>query len=184
MIKRVKSVAPLRYEIRPSRTFRGEVGTFAVRNIKKGAVIDDVNSPEEVVFLKSSDFKKLDPLTRRRIERFCVLDEDGEYCVPADLNNMGASWYFNHSCEPNVAYDKRGSFIAERDIRKDEELFVDYGRMYTDPKLRMKCACDAKNCRGFITGNDWLNPEFRRQNINKMWPEMRKIKTGQQRKHK
>ncbi len=175
MIKRVKTIPKLMYEIRPSKAFRGEVGTFAVRNIKKGEIIDDVDSPEEVVFLKKADFKKLDLLTRRRITRFCVMDEDGEYCVPADINNMGASWYFNHSCDSNVAYDKKGNFVADRAIRAGEELFVDYGRMYTDPRLKMKCACGAKNCRGFITGNDWLDPEFREKNIDKIWPDMRKL---------
>lgn len=176
MVKRVKSLSKLMYEIRPSKVFSGEVGTFAVRNIMKGAIIDDVDSPEEVVFIQQRDFKKLDPITRQRITRFCVMDEDEEYCVPADLNNMGTSWYFNHSCDSNVAYDKRGSFVAARNIKKDEELFVDYGRMYTDPKLKMKCACGAKNCRGFITGNDWLNPEFRKKNLELMWPDMRKLK--------
>jgi SET domain-containing protein len=175
MVKRVKTIPKLMYEIRPSRAFRGEVGTFAVRNIKKGTIVDDVDSPEEVVFLKKSDFKKLDLLTRRRIKRFCVLDEDEEYCVPADLNNMGASWYFNHSCDSNIAYDKKGNFIADRDIKAGEELFVDYGRMYIDPKLQMKCACGAPNCRRVITGNDWLDQKFRKKNITKMWPEMRKL---------
>jgi len=162
------------YEIRPSRTFRGEVATFAVRNIKRGTIIDDVDSPEEVVFLKQRDFKKLDPITRQKIQRFCVLDEDGEYCVPADLNNMGTSWYFNHSCDSNVAYDKQGNFIATRDIKKDEELFLDYGRMFTDPKFKLPCACGSSNCRGLITGRDWLNPEFRKKNLNLLWPDMRK----------
>lgn len=175
MVKRVKKIPKLMYEIRPSQVFRGEVGVFAVRNIKNGTVVDNIDSPEEVVFIHERDTKKLDPLTRRRIERFCVLDEDGEYCVPADLNNMGASWYFNHSCDSNIAYDKKGNFVADRNIRAGEELFVDYGRMYTEPKLKMRCACGAPDCRGFITGNDWLNPEFRKKNLDKMWPDMRKL---------
>lgn len=175
MIKRVKKIARLMYEIRPSKAFLGEVGTFAVRSIKKGALIDDVDSPEEVVFLHQRDFKKLDRVTRKRIERFCVLAEDGEYCLPADLNNMGGSWYFNHSCDSNVAYDKKGNFVAARNIKKDEELFLDYGRLYTDPKLKMKCACGTDNCRGQVTGNDWLDPEFRKRNTDLMWPEMRKL---------
>ena len=85
-------------------------------------MINDVDSPEEVVYLRRSDAKKLDPITRKKIERFCILEEDDEYCVPVDLNNMGSSWYFNHSCASNVAYDKQGSFVAARNIKKDEEL--------------------------------------------------------------
>ncbi len=176
MIKRVKKIARLMYEIRPSKVFPGEVGTFAVRPLKKGQVIDDVNTPEEVVFIHERDVKKLDPETKRKIKGFCVIDEDGEYCVPLDLNNMGTSWYFNHSCVSNVAYDKQGSFIAICNIKNDEELFLDYGRMFTDPQFKMKCACGAPECRGVITGNDWLDPEFRKNNIDLMWPDMRVIK--------
>lgn len=178
MVKRVKTIPKLMYEIRPSKAFSGEVGTFAVRSIKKGAVIGDVDSPEEVVFLHRRDFKKLDPATRKKVEGFCVIDEDEEYCVPADLNNMGSSWYFNHSCDSNVAYDQKGNFVALRNIKKDEELFLDYGRMFTDPKFKMKCACGAKNCRGLVTGSDWLDPEFRKKNRKSMWPDMRKMKSN------
>ena len=175
MIKRVKKIPRLNYEIRPSKVFKGEVGVFAVRNFKKGELIDDMDSPEEVVFIHDREVRKLDPITRRRIKRFCVMDDDGEYCVPADMNNMGSSWYFNHSCDSNVGYNDRGDFVTLRHIRSGEELFLDYGRMYTDPNLKMKCACGAKNCRGFITGNDWLDPEFRKKNLSSMWPDMRKM---------
>lgn len=166
------------FEVRPSKVLSEEVATFAVRSIKKGEIIADVDTPEEVVFIHRRDFKKLDLLTRRKIERFCVLDEDQEYCVPADLNNLGASWYFNHSCNPNVAYDKKGNFVAARYIKKDEELFLDYGRMFTDPEFKLKCACGAKNCRGLITGKDWLDSKFRKENLDALWPEMRKLPAG------
>lgn len=176
MIKRVKTIVKLMLEIRPSKIFPGQVATFAVRNIKKGVVIDHVDSPEEVVYLRRSEVEKLDPITRKKIKRFCILDEnDDEYCVPVDLNNMGSSWYFNHSCASNVAYDRQGSFVAARDIKKDEELSLDYGRMFTDPKFKMKCACGADNCRGLVTGSDWLDPKFRKDNLDLMWPDMRKL---------
>ena len=163
------------YEIRPSRVLPCEVSVYAVRNISQGEIIADAASPEEVVFIHLRDFKKLDKLTQAKIKNFCVLDEDQEYCVPTDLNNMGTSWYFNHSCAPNVAYDKKENFIAERNIKKNEELFLDYGRMFTDPKFKMKCSCGSPDCRKIITGSDWLDPEFRKNNLNTMWPEMRKL---------
>lgn len=183
-MKRVKKITKLMYEIRPSKVFKGEVGTFAVRNIKKGVVVDNIDSPEEVVLIQQRDFRKLDLVTRQKIKSFCVLDEEGDYCVPADLNNMGTSWYFNHSCASNIGYDKKGNFIAARDIKKDEELFLDYGRLYTDPKLRMKCTCGASNCREVISGNDWLDPKFRKSNLKLMWPEMRKMPTEKKKKTK
>jgi len=175
MTQKVKSIPKLMFEVRPSKKLVGEVATFAVRAIKKGEVISSGDSPEKVFILARQDFKKLDAITRNKIINFCVLDEDDEYVVPADLNNMGSSWYFNHSCSPNVAYDRHYNFIAERNIKKGEELFLDYGRMFTDPKFKMKCACGSVNCRGVVTGNDWLDPKFREKNLDKMWPDMRKL---------
>lgn len=173
-MKKVKSTPQLIYEIRPSRVLPGEVATFAVRNIKKGDIIADVDSPEETVILPERYFKKLDKITQNKIKSFAVLDEDNEYVLPADLNNIGASWYFNHSCVPNVAYDKKGNFIAARHIKKNEELFLDYG-LIADQKFKMKCACGAPNCRGLVTGQDALNPEFRKKNLDKMWPDLRQL---------
>ena len=173
-MKRVKKVPKLMYEIRPSKALVGEVGIFAVRNINKGEIIGDIDSPEEVVLLSLSDFKKLDKITQNKIKSFCVLDDE-EYVLPVDMNNMGSSWYFNHSCSPNVSYDKKGNFVADRNIKKDEELFIDYGWVLTDPRdSKMKCACGSAQCRHVISGRDWRNSEFKKNNINKMWPEMRK----------
>lgn len=175
MVKKVRTITRLMYEIRPSKVLQGEVSVFAVRNIKAGELIADVDSPEEVVWLAERDFKKLDPVTRKKIIGFCVKDEAGDYCVPADLNNMGSSWYFNHSCDANVAYDEKYNFVAARNIKRDEELFLDYGRMFTDPKYKLNCACGAANCRGQVTGADWLEPNFRKNNLTTMWPDMRQL---------
>lgn len=177
MIKRVKTIPRPIYEVRPSKLFLGDVGNFAIGNIKKGTIIDNIDSPEAVVFLSQKDFKKLDSITRKRIVRFCPNDED-EYCIPADFNNMGSSWFFNHSCSPNMDYDKKGNFVAARNIKKDEELLTDYGRMLTEKNYKMKCSCGAANCRGVITGKDWLDPEFRKNNLDKMWPDLRKLPIG------
>jgi len=59
--------------------------------------------------------------------------------------------YINHSCDPNTftrCTDERAEFYALRDIRRGEELTVDYGDSHHDGKLR--CRCGARNCRGFI----------------------------------
>ncbi|MFA5184610.1 MAG: SET domain-containing protein-lysine N-methyltransferase [Patescibacteria group bacterium] len=178
-MKKVKKIPRLMFELRPSRALPGEVATFAVRNIRRGEVVADVDAPEEVVILGRRDFRKLDKTTREKIKHFCVLEDD-EYIVPADLNNMGISWYFNHSCAPNIAYDQQGNFVAARAIKKGEELFIDYGFMFTDAEFKMKCACGAVDCRGVVTGRDWLDPEFRRRNRGRLWPEMRRGKRGSQ----
>ncbi len=58
-----------------------------------------------------------------------------------------------HSCEPNMGIKDRTCFVAMRNIKKDEEVFIDYamiGYEYgneIDEKER-KCKCGTPTCRG------------------------------------
>ena len=57
----------------------------------------------------------------------------------------------NHSCDPNL-YTKifKGHilYMSKRNIRKGEELTVDY--MFSKNIGRVPCSCRASNCRGTI----------------------------------
>ncbi len=48
-----------------------------------------------------------------------------------------------------------------------EEITLDYGMVLYQSKYakryKIKCKCDAKNCRGFITDNDWKIPELQKR---------------------
>lgn len=63
--------------------------------------------------------------------------------------------YINHSCNPNVGTKGTVTFVALRDIRKDEEITFDYS-ISEDSLWEMKCACGHKNCRGIIKGIKYL----------------------------
>jgi hypothetical protein len=70
--------------------------------------------------------------------------------------------YGNHSCDPNLWWDRPWTLIAHRDIQQDEELTNDYATSTADPQFAMACSCRAPNrCRQTITGNDWQLPELR-----------------------
>ena len=59
--------------------------------------------------------------------------------------------FINHSCDPNTfmrCTAERAEFYARRDIRRGEELTVDYGETQHDGKL--PCRCGAPRCRGWI----------------------------------
>ncbi len=59
--------------------------------------------------------------------------------------------FINHSCAPNTfirCTPQRAEFYALRNIRKGEEVTVDYGRSHHDGKLA--CRCAAATCRGKI----------------------------------
>ena len=69
-----------------------------------------------------------------------------------DARGMRSGFRFiNHSCEPNTFMRRtkdRAEFYALRDIRKGEELTVDYEESHHEGRLR--CRCGAARCRGWI----------------------------------
>ena len=69
-----------------------------------------------------------------------------------DARGMRTGFRFiNHSCEPNTFMRRtkdRAEFYALRDIRKGEELTVDYEDSHHEGRLR--CRCGAARCRGWI----------------------------------
>src|SRR4029077_12252753 len=61
----------------------------------------------------------------------------------------------NHSCDPNLRYDAAGNVVAARDIRKGEEVFIDYGCFIVNFDEPFDCSCGTANCRGRIRRQDW-----------------------------
>ena len=105
---------------------------------------------------------------------FCIGTPEG-FIPPEnmDFDALEAEWYFNHSCDGNLGFNKKGNFIALKDIEKDEELSYDYGLAESNPKFRMTCTCKSKKCRKIITGNYWKNLIFRQEQIDRMLPTLR-----------
>ncbi|MBV8069380.1 MAG: SET domain-containing protein-lysine N-methyltransferase [Acidobacteriaceae bacterium] len=75
---------------------------------------------------------------------------DPYWTIDGSVGGSGAE-YINHSCDPNlVARIIRGHilYMSLRDIRRGEELTVDY---HFDKKVeRVSCSCGAAKCRGTI----------------------------------
>jgi hypothetical protein len=72
-----------------------------------------------------------------------------------------AAWV-NHSCNPNAGIIGQIFLVAIHDISSGVELCYDYAM--TDGNSQgftsFKCNCGAINCRRWITGNDWKNPDL------------------------
>ncbi len=105
------------------------VGVFAIIPIKKGTYVfgsDDA----EMVWVKKSSIRQLPKPIRKLYQDFCV-PKNNRYGCPNNFNNLTLSWYLNHSINPNVAADEDYRFYAIRNIKKGEELTVDY-RTFSD----------------------------------------------------
>ncbi len=112
-------------------------GILAREDIKRGEVIAYVHGPKKYLWIRTK--------------------KDA---------NTGANWiglsariwidprwpfnYINHSCNPSGGIQGKTTFRAMRDIRKGEEITMDYATTECSPLWEMKCLCGEKNCRKTI----------------------------------
>ena len=102
----------------------GGVGVFAVRNISKGTdIFPDVD--DQIIWIDKARVKRLSKEIRRLYEDYCV-HKGGKYGCPVSFNRTNVSWYLNHSSRPNAAVDRNFRVYAVRNIKKGEELTLDY----------------------------------------------------------
>ena len=71
----------------------------------------------------------------------------------------GSMLYINHSCDPNTAVQGQIVLVAMKDIAAREELTHDWATT-DDLDYEMQCACGSTNCRGIITGKDWMRKDL------------------------
>ncbi len=86
---------------------------------------------------------------------------------PSDLDRM-PEHYVNHSCSPNAGFKGQIFMVAIKKIQPGEEITFDYAMvMYPDERsnsyFKMKCLCGSKNCRGYITEDDWELPDLQKR---------------------
>ena len=106
------------------------VGVFAIRDIPKGAYVF-VDDDADIVWVDNNYLEGLPPEIRRFYDDFAII-KGNKYGCPASFDQLTISWFLNDSKEPNVAANKEYRFYALRDIKKGEELTVDYDT-YSDP---------------------------------------------------
>ena len=58
--------------------------------------------------------------------------------------------YLNHSCNPNAGIKGNQLIVAIKNIKKGQEITIDYSMSETEPQWKMKCSCKSKNCRKII----------------------------------
>jgi hypothetical protein len=104
------------------------VGVFAVRKIPKGInpFADAADTKWKKVPLE--DIRDIHPGIMKMIDDFGVKEGNYIWIPEAGFNNLGPSYYLNHSKSPNMAAMGGGDwFITLREIEEGEELTVDYG---------------------------------------------------------
>jgi uncharacterized protein len=105
------------------------VGVFAIKQIPKGAYVFP-SDDEPIVWVQKKRIKNLPKAVRDLYDDFCII-KGSKYGCPRNFDSLTPAWYLNHSTNPNVAADQKVRFYTLRDIKKGEELTVDY-RTYSE----------------------------------------------------
>jgi SET domain-containing protein len=75
---------------------------------------------------------------------------------PIDEDQLGDGDYVNHSCNPNAGFAGTIHLVSMCEIEPGEEVTFDYAMCMSNEFGNMECSCDSAECRGFITGDDWM----------------------------
>ena len=110
------------------------VGVIAIKDIPKGTIPfkNLSKEKEKIVKLDDNDIKNVNPEIKKILKDFFGDEKSVNYDVLySGPNNINISFYMNHSNKPNidVIEDKNNkyfNFIANRNIKKGEELFINY----------------------------------------------------------
>lgn len=132
----------------------GELGAYANEEIKKGEIV-------AIYTGKVIDKKAHDALSPE-FKHYTFGIGNNAFLAPYSLEDLDEDDYINHSCEPNIGIVGLNILVAMKDIRKDEELTIDYAMCDTQEE-DMVCLCGTKLCRKVITGNDWKLPQLQKK---------------------
>ena len=156
-------------------------GTKANKNIKEGEFLleyvgEIINSEEcekrMKIINEKAEFNK-------KTANYYFLTVENDYIIDAQRKG-NYSRFTNHSCEPNANIEKwkvgkllRIGFFAKKNIKKGEEITIDYrydkiennqnkknnkkkqkNNEEKEIKERQLCYCGAKNCNGLIGGKE------------------------------
>ena len=119
--------------IKPSKL--SGVGVFAIKDIPINTNPFKTTQKcfnNEVIDISEADLKNLNKEVLKMLNDF-YHKIDGKYTLPKNgLNSNDISYYMNSSKNPNISLKNNGcnmiSFYSNRNIKKGEELLIDYDK--------------------------------------------------------
>jgi len=91
----------------------------------------------------------------KQLQEYCYQIHNNFFYGPVKKGEVSVGEHYNHSCDPNTGFKDSITLVAIKNIKKGEEVTIDYATCMTTNMFNFKCNCDSNNCRSFITGNDW-----------------------------
>ena len=120
-------------------------GMFAKKKIYK----------DEIVFIKGGHIlTKGQFFSSGIINSYLPIDDDYFLAATLEEEEQAIKLFNNHSCDPNCGLRGEITFVAIKDIEKDDELTCDYA-FIDNEDYEFVCNCRSPKCRERITGRDW-----------------------------
>lgn len=140
-------------------------GVFSLEKIKKGEIVSIIGGHILTISDENRLLKKENCVNDKWIEiseNFSIGPiRDEEITLMKHVN-------INHSCEPNLGFKGQIFLVAMNEIEMGEEVTFDYAMCLSSnenssSEYKLKCLCGSKNCRGYVTENDWKLPELQKK---------------------
>lgn len=148
-------------------------GYFANQDVPKGTIVYFYDENDKRY--SRENFEILDKKEKDRLLEFAVEDEFGNWV------ETSTGPYTNHSCDPNIMALFIGGFytdIAVKEIKRGDEITIDYSQFFSSTKWSMDCKCGSDRCRktvGFGMESDLELEKFWQTRLNsaiEMLPKM------------
>ena len=108
------------------------IGVFAMRDIEKGcrSMFSKASENEQWIKVSRAEVDALPPHAKALLENYCLYDEENYFVPDYGFKKMDLVNFLNHSDTPNIISINDGEFFeAIQDIKKGEELVIDYGEI-------------------------------------------------------
>jgi len=108
------------------------IGVFALRDIPKGcrSMFSKANEQEQWIPVSKTEVDHLPAHAKALIENYCLYDDEHYFVPDYGFKKMDLVNFLNHADIPNIISINDGEFFeAVRDIKKGEELVIDYGEI-------------------------------------------------------
>ncbi len=109
------------------------------------------------------------------IHSYIAISEDTFVGVAHGQPEQGDE-FINHSCDPNLWMVDEITLVARRHIKANEEVTADYGMWEYDPHWQSpwRCVCGAAECRGQLTGSDYISADLNSRYSGHIAPFLKK----------
>lgn len=152
------------------------VGYFAKEKINKG----------EILIVQGGKIlpnNTANGLPRKKLLNMCFQISETVSICPIDEKTADGIFHINHSCEPNTGMQNEITLIAIKNIKKGEEITLDYAFVDADIGKQVInesiiCNCKSKHCRKIQDGKSWKNKKLQKKYFRYFSPYIQKMIGG------